>query len=51
MSKPYVIEDWKRLKSLGWNVPEGGILPRRPTPPPAPPKPPAEKVDKVKETT
>ena len=51
MSKSHILKDWQRLQSLGWNVPDDGVLPRRPTPPPAPPKPPSEKVDKVKQTT
>ncbi len=43
MSKPYVIPNWKHLKSLGWNVPEGGVLPERPKAPPTPPKAPTDK--------
>lgn len=39
MAEPFKIENWKHLKSRGWNVPEGGVLPPRPKAPPAPPKP------------
>jgi len=30
------IADWRRLRALGYNVPEGGLLPRRPSPPLSP---------------
>lgn len=39
------IENWRRFRSLGWNVPEGGLLPPRPTVlPPPPPKSPPRRV-------
>ena len=47
MADRYVITDWKRLKALGWNVPEGGVLPPRPKAPPAPPKPPIRERDQA----
>ncbi len=49
MAKSHIIENWKHLRSLGWNVPEGGILPPRPKAPPAPPKAPADKQSAAKE--
>jgi len=34
------IKDWRELRrNPRNNIPEGGLLPKRPTPPPAPPKP------------
>lgn len=31
------IEDWRRIRASGANVPEGGLLPKRPNPSSAPP--------------
>lgn len=33
------IENWREKKGLGANIPEGGILPRKPEPPKPPPAP------------